>query len=199
MNKQEFLSELKVHLSGLPTKDIEERLDFYSEMIDDRIEGGRTEEEAVSDIGDVEEISEQILADIPLLKIASERVKPKRRLSAWEIVLLVLGSPIWLSLAIAAFAVMLSLYLVLWSLIISLWAVFASIVGCAVGGVIAGAFLAFGGKVLTGIAVIGAGMVCSGMSIFLFFGCRAATKGIVGLTKKIALGIKKSFMKKENA
>ena len=199
MSKQEFLCALRTHLSGLPKNEVEERIDFYSEMIDDRIEGGRTEEEAVSDIGSVEEVSEQILADIPLIKIATERVKPKRRLSAWEIVLLVLGSPIWLSLAIAAFAVMLSLYLVLWSLIISLWAVFASIVGCAVGGVIAGAFLAFGGKVLTGIAVIGAGMVCSGMSIFLFFGCRAATKVIVDLTKKIALGIKKSFIKKENA
>ena len=32
-----------------------------------------------------------------------------------------------------------------------------------------------------------------------FFGCNGATKGIAILTKKIALGIKKCFVKKEDA
>ena len=38
MTKQEFLAELRRGLSGLPQNDIEERLNFYSEMIDDRME-----------------------------------------------------------------------------------------------------------------------------------------------------------------
>ena len=38
MNKQEFLMRLREGLSGLPQNEIEERLTFYSEMIDDRIE-----------------------------------------------------------------------------------------------------------------------------------------------------------------
>lgn len=199
MRKQEFLCALKNRLSGLPEQDVEERLNFYSEMIDDRMEEGRTEEEAISDIGSVDEISAQIIADIPLTKIATERVKPKRRLKMWEIVLLVLGSPIWLSLAIAAFSVILSLYVVLWSLIVSAWAVFVSFAACAIGFVIAGIFFALGGNGLTGIAVVGAGIVCAGLSIFLFFGCKAATNGIIRLGKKIALGLKKCFIKKENA
>ncbi|MBQ7315333.1 MAG: DUF1700 domain-containing protein [Clostridia bacterium] len=199
MRKQEFLCALKKRLSGLPKQDVEERLNFYSEMIDDRTEEGLTEEEAISDIGSVDEISAQIIAGIPLAKIATERVKPKKRLKMWEIVLLLLGSPIWLSLAIAAFAVILSLYVVLWSLIVSVWAVFASLIGCAIGGVIAGIFFALSGNGLTGIAMVGAGIVCAGLAIFLFFGCKAATKGIIHLTKKIALGIKKCFIKKENA
>ena len=37
MNKQEFLTQLRQGLSGLPQDDIEKRLTFYSEMIDDRI------------------------------------------------------------------------------------------------------------------------------------------------------------------
>ena len=44
MNKQEFLAGLRKGLSGLPQEDIEERLLFYSEMIDDRIEEGMEEE-----------------------------------------------------------------------------------------------------------------------------------------------------------
>ncbi|MBQ2388268.1 MAG: DUF1700 domain-containing protein [Clostridia bacterium] len=136
MNKQEFFEQLRKGLSGLPKDDIEERLTFYKEMIEDRIEDGLSEEDAVSAVGEVNEIVSQIAADIPLTKIAKERIKIKRRLSAGEIVLLVLGSPIWLSLGIAAFAIILSLYISLWAIIISLWAVFGSLVGCAFGGVL---------------------------------------------------------------
>lgn len=199
MRKQEFLSALKMKLSGLPKQDIEERLNFYSEMIDDRMEDGRTEEEAVSEIGSVNEIAAQIIAEIPPYKLAKEKTKQKRRLKAWEIVLLALGSPIWLSLLIASFAVILSLYIVLWSLIISIWAVFVSLVACAFGGVAASVIFICQGNVLVGITMIGVCIVCAGLSIFLFFGCKAATKGTLLLTKKIALGIKKCFVKKENA
>lgn len=107
MSKQEFLERLRKGLSGLPQNDIEERLTFYSEMIEDRKEDGISEEEAVSAVGTVDEIVAQVVSEIPLVKIAKERIKPKRRLSVGEIVLLILGSPIWLSLGIAAFAVIL--------------------------------------------------------------------------------------------
>lgn len=199
MSKQEFLALLRKGLSGLPQDDIEERLTFYSEMIEDRIEEGLSEEEAVSAVGSVYEIVAQVIADIPLAKIAKERIKPKRRLSAGEIVLLALGSPIWLSLVIAAIAVILSLYVSLWSVIISLWAVFGSIIGCAFGGIVAGIVFAYNGNILTGIAMFGAGIVCAGLSIFMFYGCKAATKGIVILTKKLVVWIKNCFIKKEEA
>ena len=198
MTKQEFLDSLRARLSGLPRQELEERLAFYGEMIDDRIEEGRTEEEAVLDIGSADEISAQIIKDIPLSKIAKERLKPKRNIKTWEIVLLAVGSPIWLSLAIAALAVILSLYVVLWSVIISVWSVFASLVACAFGITAAGVVFAVIGNSLSGIAMVGAGLVLAGLSIFIFFGCKAATKGIVLLTKAIALGIKKSFVGKES-
>ena len=127
MNKQEFLAQLRKGLTGLPKDDIEERLTFYGEMIEDRIEEGLSEEEAISEIGSVGEIAAQTIADTPLAKIAKERIRTKGRLKAWEIVLLVLGSPIWLSLGIAAAAVILALYVSLWSVIVSLWAVFGSL------------------------------------------------------------------------
>ena len=110
MNKQEFLAQLRKEITGLPKDDIDERLTFYSEMIEDRIEEGLSEEEAISEIGSVGEMAAQTIADTPLAKIAKERIRTKGRLKAWEIVLLVLGSPIWLSLGIAAAAVILALY-----------------------------------------------------------------------------------------
>ena len=199
MNKQEFLAQLRKGLSGLPKDDIDERLMFYSEMIDDRMEDGISEETAVCEIGTVDELVSQIIADIPLGKLVKEKITPKKKLKVWEIVLLVLGSPIWLSLLIAAFAVIFSLYVVLWSVIISLWATFASFVACGLTGIAAGIYFAAGGNGLTGIAMIGAGIVFAGLSVFMFFGCKAATKGILILTKKLAIRIKNCFIKKEEA
>ena len=96
MSKQEFLAELRKGLSGLPQDEIEQRLTFYSEALEDRMEEGLSEEEAVSAIGTIDEIVQQIIADIPLSKIAKERIRPKRHLKVWETILLALGSPIWL-------------------------------------------------------------------------------------------------------
>ena len=115
MNKREFLEQLKKELSGLPQSDIEDRLTFYGEMIDDRTEEGMTESEAVSGVGTVKEVAAQILSDIPLGKLVKEKVKPNRTLKAWEIVLLILGSPVCLSLLISACAVIIAVYAAIWS------------------------------------------------------------------------------------
>lgn len=199
MSKQEFLAELRKGLSGLPQDDIEERLTFYSEMLDDRIEEGLSEEEAVLAIGDVEEIVGQTVADIPFAKIAKERIKPKRRLKAWEIVLLALGAPIWLSLGVAAAAVVLALYVSLWAVIVSLWTVFGALAVCAVGSVPVCVVFTAGGNFFSGVAMLAAGIVCAGLSIFLFYGCKEASRGILTLTKKITILIKSCFIRREEA
>jgi len=199
MNKQEFLTSLHKGLSGLPKSDIEEHLTFYNEMIDDRIEEGYTEEQAVFDIGNIDELVSQIIADTPLNKPVKEKAIPKKKLKIWEIVLLILGSPIWLSLGIVVFAVILALYISLWAVIICLWAVFAAFVGCSVGGVLACVIFATSGNGASGLAMLAAGIVFAGLSIFIFYGCKAATKGTLILTKKIAIWIKNCFIKKEVA
>ncbi len=197
MNKQEFLMSLQKGLNGLPKADIDEQLAFYGEMIDDLIEDGRTEQEAVCEIGNVEEIISQIIANIPLKKLVKEKIKPKRALRIWEIIFLSVGSPIWLSLLIAAFAMVFSGYIVLWSVIISLWAVEVSLLGATLGGAIAGIVFAFSGNSLTGIAMIGSVFCLTGLSILFFYSCKLATKGIILLTKIIFIKFKNCFIKKE--
>lgn len=199
MTKHAFLAQLRARLSGLPQKDLEERLSFYDEMIGDRMEEGLSEEEAVAAIGPVDQIVSQIIGETPLNKMAIEKAKPKRQLQVWEIVLIILGSPIWFSLLIAAFAVVLSLYVVAWSVVISLWAVFAALAGSALGCIAGGVIFICTDHSLAGIAVIAAGIVCAGLAIFAFFGCKAVTLGIAILSKKTALGIKRRFVGKENA
>lgn len=194
MSKQEFLEQLRKELYGLPREELEGLLTFYGEIIEDRMEEGLSEEEAVAAVGSIDEITAQAVADVPLAKIAKERMKPKRRLKAWEIVLLALGSPIWLSLGIAAFSVAFSLYVSLWSIVISFWAVFVSVLAAGIGGVLGGIVLLFPGHYLSGLASIGAGLVCIGLSVFAFYGCLQTSKGLILLTKKASLWLKNSLM-----
>ncbi len=199
MNKQEFLAGLRKGLAGLPQDDIEERLTFYSEMLDDRIEEGLSEEEAVAEIGSVDEIVRQTVSDTPISKVVKERIRPKRRLKAWEIVLLMLGSPIWLSMGIAVAVTILSLYAVLWAVIAALWAVFVAFAASAVAGVPECIILAVHGNAASGLAILSAGIVCAGFAIFMFFGCKETTRGVIMLTKKLTILIKNCFIAKEKA
>lgn len=180
MTKYEFVMTLTHRLSHLPREAVEERVNFYIESIEDRIEDGVPEEEAVAAVGSPEEIAAQIMGELPRPAFEVPRKEQKRRPSAVETVLLILGAPIWLSLLIAAFAVVLSVYISLWAVIISLWAIFASFVGCALGGIVGGAFLAFTNGA-SGVFLIGAGLFCAGASVLLFHGCKAATKGTAWL------------------
>ena len=199
MNKQEFLEALKNGLSGLPQEDIDERIDFYSEMIEDKIEEGILEVEAVASIGGVEDIVSQTVAEVPISKLVKQKIKRENKLKAWEIVLLAVGSPIWVSLLIAFLAVVLSLYVSLWAVIISLWAVFVSLVASGFSGLVGGAVFSFTGNGVSGLFIIGAALVALGLGVLCFFGCRAATKGTVILTKKMVLWFKNALLRKEKA
>ena len=200
MTKLKFLLLLNERLSHLPSKEVEERLAFYSEMIEDRMEEGLSEEEAVSEVGSIDDIAAQIIAEVaprndgtkeeekPKAEEVQKKTElPKRRMKAWEITLLVLGSPLWISLLAAAVAVIISLYVSIWSVIISLWAIFASFVGTAVGATVAGTCFVVLGNTLSGVAMIGAGLALAGLAIFSLFGCKAATKGAAVFTKNTVL------------
>lgn len=197
MNKDQFLEELRKKLSGLPQEDIDERLAFYSEMIDDRMEEGITEEEAVESLGTVDSVVEQIMSEIPLTKLVKQKVKPKREMKAWEIVLLVLGAPVWIPLIIAALAVMLSVYIVIWAVVISVYAVDLSAAAGAASG-LAGIFVYLrAGNPAGMLFSFGAAIAFAGLAILLFFVCKWITKAVVKLTGRIFLGTKRSFVGKE--
>ncbi len=208
MTKVEFLQTLDKKLFGLAENEIEERLIFYSEMIDDRIEEGLSEEEAVAAVGDVDEIAASIMADFSQPKTETEteaEVKPeheqktKRHISSTEIALLIIGFPLWFPLIIAGFVVGLALYISAWAVMISLWAAFVSIAASSVAALFGGMINVFGAHPLTGIALFGAALVLAGLSVFAYYGCKVLSKLIIMLTKWIFRVIKGLFTKKEVA
>ena len=194
MTKQEFLSQLRDGLKGLPEQDIDERISFYSEMIDDRIDEGKSEQEAINEIGSVEHIVEEIAQETPLVTLVKERITPKRKMKAWEIVLLVVGFPLWFPLVLTAAILALVFYLLIWVFVIVVYAVELSLVVGAIGGIIIFFAYLFGGEF--NLIPLAASIMSTGGAILLFFGCIGATKGTLKLSKKIITKIKKAFMGK---
>ena len=209
MDKQRFLAELRGALSGLPRVDVEERLAFYGEMIDARMEEGLSEAEAVARTGPVSRIVSQTVADIPLSTLVRDRFLPERergekrarsegsesqgrRRSGATIALLALGFPLWLPLLVAAFSVLLSLYITVWAVIVSLWAAGVGLWAGGLGGLAGGAFFACMGHGWQGLVLCGAGLVCAGLAIFWHFGCAALTRGA-------AVGTKMLFVRRRRA
>ena len=180
MHKQEFLSQLQKRLSRLPQDEILERMTFYSEMIDDRMEDGLSEEEAVAAIGDLDTIVRDILAETPVAEPPKQEQKQKRKLSWWEIRLLVLGFPVWGSLLIAVVAVVFSVWISLWAVVISLYGAAVALGVSAIGCLIAGFFTAGSGAI---IVTLGAALVCAGLAILVCMLSNLAAKGMTSLTK----------------
>ena len=197
MNKLIFEKELSSKLSKLPKLEREEHINFYLEMIDDRIEDGMSEQEACEQIGDIAEIAENIIQNVSLFKIAKENIKPKRKLKTWEIILIICGFPVWFPIIVSLIAVVISLYAVLWSLVISCYAVFASLIAASFAGIVSGICYSIAlsnGGYLT-IAFLG--VACIGLSILVLYGCKYATIGTIKLSKKMVLWTKKLFLRKD--
>jgi len=90
-------------------------------------------------------------------------------------ILIALGFPLWFPLLLAFGAVALALFVAIFAVVISLWAVFGTLVGLDIGGVIYGFLLLFLAHIPIGCAVLGAALICFGISIFLAFGCKMLT------------------------
>ena len=197
MRKQEFLDKLKASLWAMPEADKQRSMDYYAEMIDDRMEDGLSEEEAVAAIGDLDEIVKQILTESPRppATVNKEQKQQKRGLEPWMIVLLVLGSPLWISLVTAAVSVVFSVYVSLWSVVIVLYTV-AVAVGAAAIGCIVGSFFMIG-RTATIVVAWGAALLCAGLAILLFLLGNLAAKGMIELTKLCWQGVKSIFQRKE--
>ena len=199
MNKEKFLEELYHLLKNLPKSERQQHLDYYAEMIDDRIEDGLREEEAVAALGSPADIATQILGDVP--------AKPVRKYPVWAIILIVLGSPLWISLLLAAAAVVLSVVIslaaVYISVFLSLWAILAalyitdlalalSFLACVAGGI----FYLIQGISASSLLFFGTGLACAGCAVLLFFLCNWLSRLLWQLNKWSALKIIGLFRRK---
>ncbi len=194
MNKAEYLKAVEEKLVGVSKADKERFLDYCRELIEDGMEEGMTEDEAIQTLGSPEQMAGQLLLDTKL----PEQEKTKRKYKAWEIVLLILGSPIWVSLLLSLLSVLLSFYIVLWTAVLVLYVCVLSFAVCLPAGVLSGIFLLCVGEAAQGSLTIGAGLICGALGMALFPGCNALAAGCLRFTKRLILWMVKPFRKEKS-
>ena len=104
MNRNEFIQELSKKLEGYPKEDVQKTIDFYNEIIEDKLEDGISEEEAVLSLGTIEEIVKNFLNEMPLKKLVKNKIKDKK-MSTSLVVLLSSTAIIWLPVLFALIAI----------------------------------------------------------------------------------------------
>ena len=178
MTKKIFLKQLRKSLTKMSRAEKNERIAFYSEMIDDRVEEGLSEKDAISDIGSVDKVASDVLKEIKLAK--EERKQAK---SGAKIALLICGFPIWFPILVSAFAIVLSLYVSYVALLIALWTVPLSLVLSALGAVVLSINAFICADIIYGLLLLAAALLCAGLSIFTFSGVCFITRSFVPVTK----------------
>lgn len=200
MNKKEFLQQLKSGLSDYPNEEIMKSTGYYSEMIDDRIEDGMTEEEAVEFVGSVESIVKQIKYEMPITTLVKSKVKEKtkdKRMPVGVVVLLIIGSPLWIGILALVLGLLIMVYALIWMVDILLWMTVVLLGMGVLCGIVG--FLACLAKAAVGSSFIylGGACVCAGIGILLFFAVLAVSKEIIKGTKWFFLKLKQMIVGKE--
>lgn len=199
MNKESYLAQIRTLLASLPEEDRERSLAFYAESIDDRMEDGMSEEQAVASMESPEEAARAILMDMPLPKLVKARVRNRPRLGVLEILLLALGAPLWLPLLLSILAILLSVYLVAWSLVLTLAAVVLAL-GLSALAVLVGSAALLTQLGLPGILLgPGAALILAGLAILTGFATVGAARLSIALGKAMLRGIKALLIHKEEA
>lgn len=187
MNRKTFVRRLSWRLRSLPADERVESLAYYTEMIQDRMEEGMGEEQAVAQLGSVDEIARQILQNSPCPQRGSRAGR------AWMVVLIVLGSPIWLSLLVAVLAVALSLYVVAWSLVASLYAVVLAMAACGPAGLVGLLVGIARGNLDQAAMFLGCGCALLGLALMLLPLLNRGTVGVARASAWGARGLKRLF------
>ncbi len=190
MKKHEFLKALSEELSSLPDPDREESLAFYSEMLDERMEAGEEEDAAVAALGTPKEVARNTLLDAPFAKLLKQKYKQKRRFRTWEIVLLAIGSPIWVSLLAVVLSLVLTAYVLILSGLVTVYALYASLLGLALGFFFSGGRECLFGMATTGLLYFGCGFFSLGLFATGALVCKKATQFFISVTRALTRALK---------
>ena len=195
MTKQLFLNELSAALHGLPREERYRTLSYYDELIDDRMEDGQSEEEAVESLGSPEQIAREILGEEePPVSTGTGR-------KVWLIILLVLGFPFWGSLLLAAAIVLLCVYICLFLPAFVLGVMALAFLAGALIGVVGTPFLIWDVGLLTGglpagLFQLGMSVALLGLAVLSALGFYFTGKATAKAARAIWRGIRRSFSKK---
>ncbi|MBQ8549907.1 MAG: DUF1700 domain-containing protein [Clostridia bacterium] len=174
MLKQEFLAELDNQLLHLSRHRRERAAGYYSGIIDGRMEGGMSEEEAVACFESVEKVALEF--------INSGYSAPSHRISKK---IKSLPTALRLILSTAAVIFCIALIAAVWAVLaaVCLIIVLLALLGLGIAGL--GGYMCFAVAPPVGICVIGGGIIVAAISLFVIGPARAITRFSSFFTKYI--------------
>ena len=104
MNQYEYLKELRLYLSPLGRTEEDRVIEYYAELIGDKVELGIPEEEVLSQLGTPRELADKILAETQEYGEEPKHIKEPEKLSVGRIV----GFSILIPFVITALAILYS-------------------------------------------------------------------------------------------
>lgn len=172
MNKNDFLVQLQMKLGKYGITNSSQYVGYYSEYLDDLMENGYSEQDAVQKVGTPEKVLLSVLAD--------NDVQIPKMTNRLQTILLLLGAPIWGPVMIAGYIILCAL--ILTALI------------CSIAFLIAGTWLLLGSiVVLIKIGVLNF-LFQLGMS-FLFIGLSVISEQLFLYSFQVTVNlIKKTFV-----
>ena len=180
MNRNQFIDILARKLSKMPEKELKQTIDYYYEIISDKMNDGMTEEQAIESLGSLDEIVTDTLSDA---SDSCETVKEKKE-SKWKNITIGATAIIWVPVLIGLFGGLIALYISLWAIVISLGAItLATGVGTLVS--ILGIVDICTGAVASGLTIISMGIGSLGLSFIFYTITVYSGKGMILLTRKI--------------
>lgn len=177
MNKTDFLTRLEKLLKSLDKKERDKHLAYYGELIEDAMEDGCSEAEAVSRIGTPGAIADEILEErqeAPVHTSASRKIVTT--------VLLILGFPVWGSLALGGIVLALALA----CLMLALISVF-------------GALPVFLGNAPLGVVQFGVGILSAGIFILTALATASLIRYFVNVTASFTHWLVRVLKRKKEA
>ena len=176
MTRNEFISSLSARLHSIPEAEKNKALDWYSELICDRMEE-MPEEDAVSGIGSVDEIADEILSQYRQNTTAihsSDSTEPQSRRSpdkgvntALVIFAAAVLSPIWLPLLIVGLSLALVAVVLVWCAVVTVGVMLVSAAAVGAVGLVYGFWALFVINPAYGLLVLGTALISAGLTLAL--------------------------------
>lgn len=206
MTKDEYLSELRAGLAAFSKDEVDRAVSFYEEMVDDRVEAGVSEEEAVGSLEPPAEAAARIISEMPAVPRAAARLRSPKTPRSWFvafIVAAVIGSPVWIPLTLGVIMAVIGCSIGLFGLLVAVWAIAASmLLGAPIGllylvagvkaGSVAGALMGLGcGVAVAGVGVFGIHLAVAASKLLvraIVWCARAVASPFVHLVAAVMIG-----------
>ena len=198
MTKRQFFDALSERLRVLPKEELNRTITYYNEIIEDYIEDGMSEAQAVAQLEPVDVIASRILHEEQDGVAAEQLTKQRKKAPVWLVVVLaVVGFPIWFSLLMAGISIVLSVLATLFSIMIALMCIPVGLAGVTVGGICLSPVFLATGNVPKGLVLLGGGLVCAALTLLAIWAVYYLVKGLWHLIRWIVRKITGLFSKRK--